>query len=915
MFASVLTAQAIPAWQKNWKTVTLTNGSVVEVILVGDEHGHAWISADGKEYMPDGKTGRFREASQSVLKSRKALQARHVINSKRQLRLRKVQKKTAFAGQKKGLIIMVEFADKKFQPGHDQNLYHQIANAEGFSQKGFHGSVRDYFKEQSYGKFDLSFDVVGPVQVSRSYSYYGENDKNGQDSHPEEMVLEALRLADKHGVDFSKYDWDGDGEVDQVYILYAGYGEADNSESQPETIWPHEYELGLYNYNEQTNPQGSAIMLDGVMVNTYACSNEISAEETLSGIGSICHEFSHCLGFPDMYDTNYTGNFGMGEWDLMNSGSHNGDGFIPAGYTSYEKMQAGWLTPQDMTDAKDLEGTLPAIVDDAKAYIIYNKGNKNEYYLVENRQQKGFDAGLPSSGVLVLHVDYDENIWEMNNVNTVSDFSSYGKDYVKYNNDHERLTIFHADNDDDTKHWTRSGSFGYYTMQTLEGDVYPYQGNNSLNRTSAPAATLYHANADGSKYMQTAINDIKVSNGIAMMTFTQDTTVVTSTTPVNPDIPATDPAEMGDQVDPAANDETILPAREVVLDENAGKVTLMGNLIQRHYNNGDDARETYAGWVNGKAVFKGDIGVWAYTLENGQYTGTQQVADDYVLYSNSGSVYCNGNFYSVFSHNKPDAEPDEDGNVEQEFVVRSYDAANWTKTREEIKPVSASLESFDMAYDARENKIYGLFQFAGKASDGTDDFGYKLATFDPETFTVAPITKGLLFDNYAGLAIHPDGRIFAIKVNGDVVILSRKTGTIGKIVGNMGFTSQPQRASAAFDDRTGRLYWIGYCQPEYDPVTGEHYTRITQGRYDTGIYEVNPETGVATQLHKLPYRDQITGLWVASSVSTGIETISADKHSAAVYYTLDGVRISSSQLGKGVYLVKEGNQVKKVIIK
>ena len=129
----------------------------------------------------------------------------------------------------------------------------------------------------------------------------------------------------------------------------------------------------------------------------------------IEGIGTICHEFTHCLGLPDIYDTAYGGGYGMGYWDLMNSGSYNSNGYIPAGFTSYEKMYCGWSQPIELKNDTVITGMKP-LSEGGESYIIYNDANRNEYYLLENRQKTGWDAGIPGNGLLVIHVDYDPTL-------------------------------------------------------------------------------------------------------------------------------------------------------------------------------------------------------------------------------------------------------------------------------------------------------------------------------------------------------------------------------------------------------------------------------------------------------------------------------------------------------------------------
>lgn len=389
-----------------------------------------------------------------------------------------------FQGQRHGLIILVNFADSKFNTskfGPTQTLYSRIANEANYGENNFKGSISDYFKAQSGGQFLLDFDVAGPVTLPNGYSYYGQNDDDGYDKRPKEMVREACQAVDG-SVDFSKYDWDGDGEVEEVFVVYAGNGEHDTT-NKPNLIWPHMDNLA--NYDEQ-------LTLDGVTINTYACASELNGDKTLSGIGTFCHEFSHCMGFPDMYDTASDGNnFGMGSWDLMDYGSYNGDGYVPAGYSGYEKMVCGWTTPIELDKPMTVNG-MERLADMGQTYIIYNKGNRNEYYILENRQQSGFDKYLPGSGLLIERVDYDKDIWEWNAVNTTNGGYYPEGSYTPSYNDHQRITIFHANN--------------------IEYDgnnaTYPYASLDSLTDSSQPAATVWNANADGTYLMHCRVYGI-----------------------------------------------------------------------------------------------------------------------------------------------------------------------------------------------------------------------------------------------------------------------------------------------------------------------------------------------------------------------------------------------------------------------
>ena len=481
-----LSAQAVPAKKGVWRMVTLADGTQKRVELRGDEFCSYWVDAEGVSYNLDSESKRYVRVDANALQLR-ASQLRAKANQDRIARMAKARRMAtkkslgqtngSYFGKKKGLIILVQYKDKKFKFGHNQKMYNRIANETGYANSlGFVGSVKDYFLAQSNGQFELDFDVVGPYTLNHEYAYYGAPSGDSHDVRPCDMVYDACRLADPD-VNFADYDWDGDGYVEQVYVLFAGLGQAAGGDEN--TIWPHEYKL-------QEGNNGSYVSKDNnVVVNTYACGPELTLQytpvayrERVDGIGTLCHEFSHCLGYPDLYDTNYGGNFGMGSFDLMDAGSYNGESFCPPNYSAYEKWFAGWITPTVLDKPASVKGMQAQDVKYGQAFVVYNDNNKNEYYLIENRQQNVgiWDKQLPASGMMITHVDYDKNIWESNHVNTIVNSSG---DYAYHNNDHQRLTIFHADNEE--------GS----SADSQAGDLYPFNGNNSLTDTSSPAATIY----------------------------------------------------------------------------------------------------------------------------------------------------------------------------------------------------------------------------------------------------------------------------------------------------------------------------------------------------------------------------------------------------------------------------------------
>jgi len=507
-FCMAISAFAIPAKRGIWKTITTKDGKQIKAELVGDEHLHYLRTTNGEAYIEKGGVATLLTTAQ--LDSMRTVAASKRVQVNRIRRIGSNATSTGITGAKKGLIILVQFPNQKFAANHDSTLYYNIANTPGYSENGFRGSVSDYFKDQSDGKFQIHFDVVGPVTVSMDYSYYGRNDYyTNFDNNPAQMIAEACELADPY-VNFQDYDWDGDGTAEEVYVIYAGHGENDYYDKNKNVIWPHMSKL--------TGTSYQGLTLDNTMINVYACSNEIDRNNVIAGIGTICHEFSHCLGYPDLYDTQDSKR-GPGSYDIMAGGSYNGEssngegsGYCPAGYTSYEKITAGWITPVELGKADTTITALKPTSDGGDAYIIYNSGYKNEYYLVENRQQTHWDTDLPGSGIMITHVDYDASVWQDNTVNVSSS--------------HQYLSYFPADN-----------SYDNYTEST---DLYPYGSNNSLTATSTPAASLFHANAKGDKTSEYSINDMKIdSNGLASFSFKaatdtnddndSDTTVTTGT--------------------------------------------------------------------------------------------------------------------------------------------------------------------------------------------------------------------------------------------------------------------------------------------------------------------------------------------------------------------------------------------------
>lgn len=503
LFAFGAAANAIPA-KKLQKVITLTNGTQVSVELRGDEYLSWWEGTDGTAYRATADDTVF-EAFDLEAQKPAAAARRARAEQGRVARLARVKNSLkgaddkmrglggdhiTYKGVKKGLVVLVDFKNKKFADGHDLEYYKNVINGKDFSdeEEGYVGSVRDYFLAQSNGQFELDFDVVGPVTMSNNYGYYGGDGAYQKDEKVYEMIKEACDgIQDK--VNLKDYDWDGDGEADQVFFLYAGLGQA--SGGSHSTIWPHESELRYW-------PCGVLSYSTG-KINTYACANELQPETQGSsryisaGIGTICHEFSHCLGFADMYDTTGGGGYGMSVFDVMDQGSYNGNGFVPCNYTAFERIYAGWVEPIELIDPATVKD-MKSVSDYGRPFIMYNYKNTNEYFLLENRQNTGWDKGLyGSNGLLIVHVNYVPSRWANNSVNSSAEKI-------------QCCTVVNADGSREN------------TQYSLQGDLYPYEVkgvtmNDEFTDESEPAAKLYTKNSDNSYALGIPITQIKRSKG------------------------------------------------------------------------------------------------------------------------------------------------------------------------------------------------------------------------------------------------------------------------------------------------------------------------------------------------------------------------------------------------------------------
>ena len=399
-------------------------------------------------------------------------------------------------------VILMSFADCDFSCENPQQFYHRMFNESGYNLGHGPGCVADYFRDQSRGLFNTVYDVVGPIKLSSNQK------SNSSYNYGVSQIRESIIMVDEQ-LNYADYDWDDDGRAESVIIVYAGYGGNEDNEKAEGCIWP--------------NTDNLYLTLDGVVIGGYSASPELWTEDTSCGIGTICHEYCHVLGLPDFYPTRGSEFSVLDEWDLMDGGNYIDSGWCPPNLSIHEREYLGWQQPEDLTEAIAITD-MPSFDSSGKCYKIVNDACPSEYYLLENRQWDGWDFMLPNHGLLITHVDFNDNAWQWNDVNGSPS--------------HHRLEYFHADNLD----------FNYYeelygddTAQRdpdgrnlrLKNTTYPYVdaegiSHDALTDTSVPAAMIFNPRADGVKLMGKSVMDIREENGHISFSFTDTSTGITT---------------------------------------------------------------------------------------------------------------------------------------------------------------------------------------------------------------------------------------------------------------------------------------------------------------------------------------------------------------------------------------------------
>ena len=404
------------------------------------------------------------------------------------------------------LVILISFSDCDFKSEHARESYDSLFNEPGYNKRSGPGCVADYFREQSGGLFNLQFDVTGPVKVEAKACPY-ENPTESTRNYGRDQFVEATKqiIKDNPDMDFSAYDWNGDGYVNQVVYVYAGTGGNQGQKSYGH-IWPN-----TSSFTSITTP-------GGVKISNYTASSETWSNGLSTGIGTICHEFSHSLGLPDIYPTSSSAGFSVAdEWDLMDGGNFTNLGWCPPNYTPVEKMLLGWLTPIELEEPTSVR-ELKSVADGGTTYRIMH--SENEWYLLENRQQRGWDFGLPGKGLVVYHVVYDNSAWRGNTVNN--------------DKSRRRFELVHADNldyddwDEIIEGSSPYAETAYLHNKHLSTSPYPWTTdsttfvNNELTDNSVPPAKMSSPNEEGNLMLSKSITNITMSeDGLVSFDFMQ----------------------------------------------------------------------------------------------------------------------------------------------------------------------------------------------------------------------------------------------------------------------------------------------------------------------------------------------------------------------------------------------------------
>ena len=506
LFLSCLMADAAPA-RKGCMGLIQPDGSSFQALIRGDEFNKITTTADGKAIIreSDGwwcyafydKEGRKHSSGYKVgkdtpkeiltasrnipyerlatlagLKREKATVQGGAKSIKRLLEEKRMQTKSEAAVTKHGLVILAAFTDVGFT--YDKNDFERMLMEEGYSVNGATGSAKEYFDAQFKGQVSFEFHVTDIVTLPNKMAYYGGNDSNGDDTAPAKMVTDACEAV-KDQFDFSLFDDDGDRVVDNIFIIFAGLDEAEYGGD--DCIWSHSWYVA--------SGAGIHFTVDNMLIDRYACTSEMRntgrKPNPICGIGTFCHEFAHTLGLPDFYDTDYesTGGMAAGLWcstSLMDSGNQNNNGHTPPYFNAIERELLGLSEPDTLTKSKTY--TLEPVHLNGQAYKIPTE-TPGEYFLLECREETGWDEHIGGSGMLVYHIDRSNKVlqkWDLyNTVNT--------------NPSHQNADLIEADSRVDRFAYAQDFS---NAIENIRGIFFPYGNVTSITAEGKPGFSSWY---------------------------------------------------------------------------------------------------------------------------------------------------------------------------------------------------------------------------------------------------------------------------------------------------------------------------------------------------------------------------------------------------------------------------------------
>lgn len=877
-------AQAVPAYPGKIR-FTQPDGTTLWIQQKGDEFAHQAYTEDGYPLLMDTKSGCYMYAKsvngkllssgikavdiqqrgqqaksflQTVDKSAATSLQRSAIqrpSAKKAPRLRISDIPTT--GHRKVLVVLVRFSDKNFSSyvGDPKTFYEGLLNGRNYSnQYGATGSAYDFYHDSSNGVYDPEFTVVGPVKVSKKATYYGGSSGDGTRYVPD-MMVEVANLI-KDSVNLADFDTNNDGVVDNLYVFYAGLGQADAGGSW---IWPHSYELSA---------EGKAVTINGVTIDRYACSQELNGGSRKPvGIGTFVHEFGHVLGIPDLYDTSYSSAYTLEDWDTMCAGSYNNDQCTPPLFSAYEKYALDWAQPITLLPKDTTEKQLVCLTDSAMFYRVSVPGNSKEYFLLENRQQKSWDTYLPGHGMLVWHIDEQQSAWNANKPNNNYDNPVGHKcvDIVEADN-RESYSNMDADPFPGTKNvktkdfddWNGNKLFGLANV-TEQNDIIRFKLNGEGFSVTAPD-TLWVDNVMGlsavahwSKVSDADDYELLLKQGtdtILHEEFTTESAVLSNLQPETTYQLSVIALKSGYASDTLKTTFTTLAAqlRELTIHAKAADDVTENSFVAQW--DGLDGVENYL-----LTIYAEDFGGETLTQS---YDFSQKSSGLPAGWSTNSIFYINNNY----SH--------------KGYALR-------------LRPEAGQTEEPYLNVSHPEGKVTGVNFWSRSTQSGNTLTveaykGDSIAKVDTLQLSTSALISNYQFDKADSVRL-----VFHQNVSGSYVGIDDVTLSYVAIA--------PVAIDSLTDVNVGQQ--TSYLVDGLLSDTNYYYTVI--GTTDTDTTQVSNRVFVKT-------------LSPVNVIET-LEDLSNATGASREVYDLQGRRISGAQLPHGIYIVKEGKRSRKVVVK